>query len=271
MLKLVKLRLSNFLKSEEIFYALAVFFILIVDNLLEIRKVLVNVDLNISPFILPLVSSNSSFRYFILFTSVLLFLNAPFLDGYSKSYINKFSKRRLNLSNILYILLISLFFVIASNLITLLFFIDRLVFIKDWGIFITSMARSSGSINIFNNYIVSRFSGLEAFMIFNLIFYLEVILIGIIVYVFNLYNHKIHLGPIVAGIYILSDSYNKFLGNPTFDRFFPSNYLNLCVIAKDKVYKSLTYTRASKILLLIIIFLGLLSFFIFRKKENLYE
>lgn len=121
MLKLVKLRISNFLKSEEIFYALAVFFILIVDNLLEIRKVLTNVDLNISPFILPLVSSNSSFRYFILFTSVLLFLNAPFLDGYSKSYINKFSKGRLNLSNILYILLISLFFVIASNLITLLF------------------------------------------------------------------------------------------------------------------------------------------------------
>lgn len=251
----------DFFTSKKIVLVLMYLFIIYAGLGDEVKDLVVDFGYNISIYSFPHVLGTIFMRSLILIGSLLLFIRAPYLDGVGIVLLTKMDRRSWVLANVGQIGILSLIYTIFNHIAVSISLAGYQAFTRDWGKIIYTITRNDlllseyGFKIIYKGDIVKNFSPMSAMVSSSLMLFLQVFLIGLLVYFVSLLFKENWQGLLVAAAYILSEHYISLLGDERIQKFIPVSYLDLSYLAKESTHWMISVRGAYLVLCLIIIVL----------------
>lgn len=173
--------------------------------------------------------------------TMLLFCDAPFLDRHTPFVEIRTGRKAWILGQLLYIILASLVYTVYVFLVSVLVLVPHLELSGDWGVLLRSLAADSSlasqkgiALTVFADpVIVGQFSGPQATLIACAFFWLVAVLVGVLIFAFNIMVGKMS-GLVAAGAVIALSYYSVYLAQASFHNGWIFHYvspLNWCSIS----------------------------------------
>ena len=198
------------IRNPKVIMVFVIFFALILDTHTPFNRLANQFQVKNTPWFFPFFISNIHMGFYILLGYLLLFCDAPFIDRHQPYIIIRIGKRKWLLGQLLYIVSMSLFFVLVIHLCMILVLLPTLSFSADWGTVIYTLAKTSvqGFLPMFHisSSVVSQYTVWQAELISIVIVWLEGITVGSLMVLLNFKFHKvagIMAGSIYAGLYFM--------------------------------------------------------------------
>lgn len=154
-------------------------------------------------------------RIMLFFPLIILYCNAPFIDGNQMFVLARCSRKKWCLGQLIYILVSSLVYVLASFLLSLIGLAGRMDLTSSWGNVISTAAKASttrGAVSTgVSRDIVYYFSPQTALFFTILLFWFACIFIGLIIYVFNIIFRSSGYGVLVACGFVVFSFLQDFI------------------------------------------------------------
>ncbi|MCD2492183.1 hypothetical protein LQE92_06015 [Lacrimispora sp. NSJ-141] len=193
--------------KPRLYIAFLWFGFLIFDFIEKIKVFSARVNVPVSPWIFPFITTELSGQIFITLGAILIFCDAPFLSEGVYSQIIRCGRKNWFWGNMLYIWMQSLFYAVGLFLFSVILLMPKVEFMTGWGKVLGTLAQtnaaSSVSLNQLEYSIISNFSPLQAVGLTLLAVWLNSVFIGVLSYVMNLLV-KNGSGAVMGAIIALS-------------------------------------------------------------------
>lgn len=234
-----------------------------------IREFSASVKEPVAPWIYPFLSSDYYVILIMMFGTVLLFCNAPFIGQQTRFTIIRCGKTPWICGQILYVLLASFVYISLLHLISLLILLPDIQWMDSWGkVYYTLSSTDAGQIyNVplsFSYNIILSYSPLAATAISMFLTWMVCSFIGLIILTINLFRRKIGVfvaaGFILLEVIALNSSFSTTYYSPV--SWCSLSFLDITGFSQ---YPSIAY--AVSILLTVILGLILLSVLVVHKNK----
>lgn len=226
-----------------------------------IRKYAAGQGLGVSCWFYPFLFSMSMCVLFLYFGLVLLFCNAPFVDGQQMFVILRSGKKIWFRGQIFYIILSSIGYFTYIFILSIVMYLPHLGITGEWGTVLWEFVRNpgitDGLIPAINVRTLSMFSPMKACLLIWLLNVLVGCFLGFLIFYINLYKNRTY-GSAIALMVVLISNLEKVGGN-FMDKIVyisPVSWTDLHIYARKQSPISLFYTIG--VLLAVNIILALL-------------
>lgn len=226
----------------------------------------------VSGWLFPAACSNTFTQMIMLFGLVLLFCDAPFLDKHQPYLIVRSGRQNWLWGQIFYIITASALYFLYNTLLSAAVFLPHFTFTDDWGRIFYTMAMGS----IYEDYgfilsprsdLVTQYTPLEATLLSLLLAWLVGVLIGMVMFVLNLYFNRV-AGTISGLVLVLLGTLSELVGRDLRMGFIaPSAWFNLHKIHIGAPYYFPSLTFILIVLPLLILVLFIIAQRIMRQKD----
>lgn len=155
-----------------------------------LKQFCITVNINSSPWIFPFLTNDFGNQMFIILGALLLFCDAPFLNQNSMWQILRAGRIRWFSGNLLYIWIMSLIYTLILGILPILLTLPYIEWTAGWGKVLGSLAQTNAAsqigINTLDYSIMVHFTPAQAMVLTLLAVWLNVVLIGMLNYTFNL-------------------------------------------------------------------------------------
>ena len=257
---------------EPRFYVAYLWFMLLSSALLmAIRSLCVSTGISVSPWLLPFLTTESGNQMFVIIGALILFCDAPFLNGTSGWQILRSGRKSWYWGNMIYIWLLSLIYAVGLALIPVIMMLPHVEWADGWGKILGTLAQTSAAAQLgitnLNYSIMTRYEPIQAMAFLIFIIWLNAVLIGMINYVFNLYV-KQGTGTIISAVIGLSPLMLVRLANYRIAYYIsPPLWMDLSVYRYRDYGAGPTFAYAMGILLGLIVLCMVISYIGVRKKD----
>lgn len=189
-----------------------------------------DVQIDISPWIFPFLFTQKFIKLLFFFPLILLFCNAPFIDDNQAYIILRSGRIPWSIGQVGYIIFATAIYFLFLVFLTIAINIFNLQFTSEWGKVLGTLANTNAAnlvglkINVSSN-ILHYFSPLQAMWFTFLLNWLVGVLLGLIIYVFNLLSNIRMAGVLIASFLLVLDA--TVTGRPNLYRFSPVSWSNL--------------------------------------------
>ena len=211
----------------------------VMQSLCDVAETL---ETGITPWLLPFLCSDLYAGLYILLGFVLLFCNAPFVDRHQPYAIIRIGKSRWMAGQMLYIVIASFIYTLSIQIMVIISLLPVLTFEMDWGTFLYTTAQipiEEAHLLLRIGYdVIVKYTPLNATLLSFLLIWLEGILIGFLLFVFNL-QFKRTVGTIVVCFYAMTFWLVKELidDNPFLWKVMPAVWMDMEALAEGSVFK----------------------------------
>lgn len=222
-------------------------------------------EVKMSPWLFPFLFTSRSIKIVFMAIIIFIFCDAPFIDS-NQAYIMLRSGRKIwNTGQLIYIIIGSALYMLILMAGTVVLNIGHIGFNMNWGKVLGVAATNPSVLDAMGKYsdtikisarVVRYFSPLQAMFFSALLMWLSFILIGLVIYVFNMITHSKIIGVLIASFLVLLtafvDSY------PLFNKFSPIswNSLNTIDIAGLTTYPTIDYILISYIVIICVLIIS---------------
>lgn len=227
------------------------------------RDFLISVNEKATPFLFPFLFSNKYLAALMFAGVVLFFIDAPFYDKHQLFVVMRSGKEKWILGQALYIVSVSVLYMIFLVIMSVIMLIPHIMFGKDWGRIWTTLAVTDATYDMGTPFNVSgkilfKYSPIQAIMI---VFGLGILICafyGFFMWCLNLFFGKIISLSVTLASIILVIRIQYF---PAWVMYVvPSAWADLSVLSEYAFHK-ISIFRAAIILILAILCLGIISFY----------
>lgn len=199
-------------------------------------------ETGITPWMLPFLCSDLYAGLYILLGFVLLFCDAPFVDRHQPYAIIRIGKSRWMAGQLLYIVMASFIYTLSIQMMAFISLFPVLSLEMDWGTFLYTISQIpieevNPLIKIGYDVIV-KYTPLNATLLSFLLIWLEGILIGFLLFAFNL-HFKRTVGTVVVCFYAMAFWLVEGLMNdkPFLWKVMPAVWMDVGSLAEGSVFK----------------------------------
>lgn len=233
--------------NNKAFLVLLVLFFYIIGYAEPIVEFASAVNMNINPYLFPLLMNDWVFPIIIALGFLILICDAPFIKRGYLFLIARTGKVCWIVGEFLFLFTYAVLYTLAIYVLTIISTIPRIGFENQWGKVIMTLIRTDASIQFntieLNQTVAENYSAIEALVKTCILCVLMFWLIGMIVFSLN-YIMKNYIGVITGAIIVFLDLaiYNLF-DTYALRRFSPISLMKLSILAEQN-YQSLTYNYA---------------------------
>lgn len=226
-------------RNPRIISIFILFFVLVFDVVFRFNQLAIEYGTKNTPWFLPFFLSHPFLGLYTLLGFVLLFCDAPFIDRHQPYIIIRIGKLKWLLGQILYIVVSSFLFLIAIQVFIIIVLLPTITFSNEWGSILYSMSVADIGIEQFLNIprgMMVNYTPLEATALNFLIAWLEGIVIGCLIFLFNFRFKKV-MGTILGCLYASLYFFVCNLPNDMLKLWYvaPSAWMQLTAFASKKV------------------------------------
>ena len=161
----------------------------------------------VSPWTFPFFTMETGSQIFIILGALLIFCDAPFLTQYSYIQLIRSGRKTWFWGTLFYIFSLSFIYVIGLFLLSVLFLLPRVELMVGWGKIIGTLAQTNAGATIgfaqLDYSIIANFKPIQAVLLTLAAVWMNCVLLGLLVYAFNLCVKK-GAGIIIGAILALS-------------------------------------------------------------------
>lgn len=183
-----------------------------------VREYAIKEGTGVSCWYYPFAFSTLIYTLFLYFGVVLLFCNAPFVDGQQMFVILRSGKKTWFRGQILYIILSSVAYFTYIGLLSIIMYFPHLGITSDWGDVLGEISRNStlakGGVFLINERTLSLSSPLRGCLLVWLINVLIGCFLGFLIYYINLYKSRTY-GSVFALSVIFISNIVSYMGGYT--------------------------------------------------------
>lgn len=233
------------------------------------------IDQNITPYVYPYLMTNSLFVVLSMLGVIMLFCDAPFVEGEHPYLVMRTGRLNWCLGQILYIFITSLLYNIVIIIITIIPILGHIEWSTGWGKAIATLAQvdtfnsisDSGTLSYFTFTIYNYYSPIQAMLLTLLMSTLVTTMLGMIMFAFNTVLSR-YTGVLVAGFFVVFTLSMQQLNDLDVVKYSPVSWISLSKI--DYFYDATFYLpiqQAIGILLLIIVALAFIAYNLIKKRD----
>ncbi len=213
-----------------------------------------NVQIGVSPYVFPfLLTSDYSVKIFLLLV-MLLFCNAPFMDEAQLYILIRTGRRKWCAGQILYIMLLSGFYVLLLILFTVIALIPELSLETGWGKVIntfaqTGIAPAHGIPIPFDYSVILKYEPITAMILEGFLCWLLFILFGNLIFTINMQISKF-AGNAIAAALIFFQMMSEEI-SPVLTYFSPASWVSLSFLDLNNTnqYPGISYALTAMIII----------------------
>lgn len=181
----------------------------LIQNLSSVLLFSKSVNISVTPYAFPLLINDDICQFIVIAGIVVIFSNAPFENEGYYYMLPRAGRMSWTLGQILYIFKISLFYLVILMVTTVIPFIGHLNFDTQWGKIWGTLAKidvgSQFGLNfVISDFIVSRYTPVNAVFLSLLLEWMCMIWIGLLIYFGNKMTNK-SFGTIAGAFFTLLD------------------------------------------------------------------
>lgn len=244
-----KNNLCRTLFEARFYFALFVNTILIKQLTDTINKFSESVDIKVCPWIFPFLMQEKYIQFLFLAGAVLLFCDAPFVDGGSSYEIIRAGKKNWIVGKIIYMFSLSVIYTSGIVLITILLLIPHVTFQNSWGKVLGTLAQTNAAAVFGNAYIeldygiMLKYHPVTAMLFSYILSFCVCFIVGLCVLVMNLYFKKIPGALGGMAIALMSYFQNNFSDLYIMSYVSPTSWLDIALWNREVTlsYPSVNY------------------------------
>lgn len=223
----------KWLTDYRIWAIVVILFILIHENVHNLAEFSKTAGIDSSPWIFPFLYSQYHQKLIFTMPLILVFCNAPFVDNNSIFIIKRSGKLLNTAGQIIYIVFAVFVYYLFIFLSSLIFSLPYGEFNNEWGKVLNIIAYTNAASNAgyhfldASGFVMTYFTPLLACWFTFLLSWLSGILIGLVVYAFNLMSSVKYLGCIAGSIIIIYSSFVAAFGTKKLLYFSPVSWNTL--------------------------------------------
>lgn len=206
-----------------------------------------SVSVPVTPYVLPFLLSDYYVPAMLALGAVALFCDAPFLFEQTPYQIIRGGKKVWFAGQILYIITGAFLYTGVVTIASVIWLLPKITFAPNWGKVLNTLAQTDAGIQnqiyLSVSYgIIKSYTPLQGMLLSFLLLWLLTILIGAMIFLFNLLLRKI--GGILAGILIaFTGFFTKAVGDYVVYYFSPVDWVDLQILDRTGLthYPSLTF------------------------------
>lgn len=278
-MKLIKftfaIAVQNFRKwltDYRIWVIAAILLILVHENVKNLTDFSKTAGVASSIWIFPFLYSQYHQKLIFTMPLILIFCNAPFTDSNSIFVIKRSGKFLNALGQITYVVIAAFIYYLFIFLTSFIFSMPHGEFSNEWGKILNIIAYTTAASNAgyhfldASGFVMTYFTPIMACWFTFLMSWLSGILIGLIIYVFNLISQTRYMGCIAGGIVIIYSSFAATFGTKKSLYFSPVSWNTLNNIDVGKLTNNPSFAYCMSVYLISILILTAVILFISKKR-----
>lgn len=264
--------LRKWLTDYRIWAIAIILLILIHENVHDLAKFSKTAGVDSSLWIFPFLYSQYHQKLIFTIPLILLFCNAPFVDNNSIFMIKRSGKLLNVAGQITYIVFAAFIYYLFIFLTSLIFSLPYGEFNNEWGKVLNIIAYTTTASNAgyhfldASGFVMTYFTPLLACWFTFLLSWLSGILIGLVVYTFNLVSQIKYLGCIAGSVIIIYSSFAAAFGTKKLLYFSPVSWNTLNNIDVGKLTNNPSFIYCMSVYLISILILIAVILFISKKR-----
>lgn len=237
----------------------------------EIRIFCAETGYRAAPYLITFLLHDSYFVFVFLFFATLLFCNAPFIDNLTPYDMIRSGRKLWFVSKLIYIILAAFIFILLLFLITLIVLFPYVTFLGDWGhvfrtLALTGQGNTLGLPQISANIVqLAKPLPLTFFTLTN--FFLQCVIVGLIMFCMGLLTKTRGLGIALASVYSFLPGMQMFWQLNIFRDIFPPLWVSQMNLRPFNFSSKLNQQEALLVLLGMIVLLSVVSWFALAKRD----
>ena len=204
----------------------------------------------------------------VIFSCVIfLFSNAPFISDFQLLLLSRTGKKKWYLAQMVYIIICCFLLTAFLMVLPIIRNISMIVFLKDWGKVIETLARQFDIVHPISYQTVSRYSAQEVMVYTVCVSVLLMLLIGMILYFCNILFRNRSVGILICAALVLLDWFVYITGNMMLLWISPISWIQMSnmAYARERGFPSSIFSIACLIILNIILLLS--TYFVAKRKD----
>jgi len=234
MKKAILIAIIQFRKTIFSLRALSVCLIVAPYLFVQIRPIVnmcIELGFSCNPFLFPFIMSDLYSRLFICSGAIILLCDAPFIDGNQPYILLRTGKANWFIGVALYVIMISVFYILFITLICFISIIPFLAFDFNWGKIVSTLsATDAGSyfgVGIYvSRFITLNFSVFQAMLLSSFVALLVFTFFGSLLLLANLKLNRV-LGVIICGSFVVLSAFVQEAFNTMLFYLSPVSWLSI--------------------------------------------
>lgn len=259
-------------KDHRIYLIALLLFLLVYDNVRIIRNLSESIDQPASIWIYPFLYTQYHQKLIFTIPLLLLFSNAPFIDGNSMYIISRCKKITWHLGQFLYIIFSSAVYYIFIFVCSVILLLPFSELSWDWGSSLKTISTASLAANSGYNFLsvppftIEYFTPVQAVWFTFLMSFLMASMLGMIIYFLNIVTNTKYIGCTAGGILIVYSCFvENYYTNSLMRKYSPVTWITVDKLDVGGMTHNPTFPYCVTMLLTTFAVLGI-TILLFRKK-----
>lgn len=265
--KIVKCNFAGWIVNYKIYFVLLTLTIFVLDNYTAVFNFAQQTRYRVSPYLFPFCFTQPFMRMVIFSCVFFLFSNAPFISDFQLLFLSRTGKKKWYIAQMVYLAICCFLLTFFLAVLPIIKNISMIVFRKEWGKVIETLARQYDIVHPISYETVSRYSAQEVMIYTFLVSILLMLLLGMILYLCNILFRNHSIGVLISAAFVLLDWFVYITGNITLLWISPISWIQISnmAYARERGLPSATFSIACLIILDIVLLL--LAYFVSKRKD----
>ncbi len=265
--KIIMCNFANWIRNYKIYFVVLTLVIFVLDNYTSVFDFAQQARFRVSPYLFPFCFTHPFMRIVIFSCVIFLFSNAPFISDFQLLLLSRTGKKKWYLAQMVYIIICCFLLTAFLMVLPIIRNISMIVFLKDWGKVIETLARQFDIVHPISYQTVSRYSAQEVMVYTVCVSVLLMLLIGMILYFCNILFRNRSVGILICAALVLLDWFVYITGNMMLLWISPISWIQMSnmAYARERGFPSSIFSIACLIILNIILLLS--TYFVAKRKD----
>ncbi len=265
--KIVKCNFASWIMNYKIYLVLVTLIIFVLDNYTSVFNFAKQTRYRVSPYLFPFCFTHPFMRIVIFSSVIFLFSNAPFISDFQLLFLSRTGKRKWYIAQMVYLGICCFLLTVFLAVLPVIKNFPMIVFLKDWGKVIESLARQYEIVHPISYDTVSRYSAQEVMIYTVCVSILLMLLLGMIIFICNILFKNKSVGILISSALVLLDWFVYITGNITWLWISPISWIQISnmAYARERGLPSAIFSVVCLIILDIVLLLS--AYFVSKRRD----
>ena len=256
--KIVKCNFAGWVTNYKIYFVLIILIVFVLDNYASVFEFAKQARYRVSPYLFPFCFTHPFMRIVIFSSVIFLFSNAPFISDFQLLFLSRTGKKKWYIAQMAYLIICCFLLTVFLALLPIIRNVTMVVFLKDWGKVIETLADQYDIIHPISYDTVSRYSAWEVMVYTVCISILLMLLLGMILYMSNILFRNASVGVLISAAFVLLDWFVYITGKNVLLWISPISWIQISnmAYARERGLPSATFSVTCLIILDIVLLLS---------------